>query len=369
MSMATKRKLLVFTVGYGEGHNSAARAIVQEAIKRGWSAQVVDPCSLSNPGLFALTQSFYRFCVRSAPWIWGITYAQTETANWSTKAHSPILSKVTCRIRELIEEFQPDVILCTYPLYAYMLDALRAEEGVTTPYGVVVTDSLEISRPWMLSKADVFYLPDEYSASLVQDRFALPADRICTCGFPVSSCFSDKESCMTVPSAENFRIIYGAHAPKRRVRADVRALLREFPGAYITVLAGAKHSLLSRLECDRVSVITSTTDMPSLFEGAHLYIGKAGAATVYEAYTMHLPLVINYALPGQEQGNLALIERDGVGRAVYTTPDLIHLCRMLLDNNAALWRQWKTMMREVSRSGGAACLMNDVEGRFLYEHK
>ena len=363
--MPCKKKLLLLTVGYGEGHNSAANAISQAAQQRGWQACVVDPCRLSSPRLFALTQSFYKFCVRSAPWIWGITYAQTETADWSTKSHAPILRKVTRCIRKLIDEYAPDAILCTYPLFAYMLDTLRMEQGIKVPYGVVVTDALEISRPWMLSYADVFYLPDRYSADLVKDRYALPDSKLSAAGFAVKNQFAGRLALTSAPSESDIRIVYGGYAPKRRVRADVRALCQSFPGARITVIAGARYHDLVRLHNDRVTVIDKTDDMPALFENAHLYIGKAGAATVFEAYSMNLPIIVNYALPGQEQGNAALIALDGVGRFVETTPDLIHLVRLLLDNHAAMWQSWKNAMQNVSRNGGADAIISDLENRFF----
>ncbi|MBR1998866.1 MAG: hypothetical protein IJ993_10670 [Akkermansia sp.] len=362
-----KKKLLLLTVGYGEGHNTAARALTQVARLRGWEALMVDPCQKSSPRIFEITRKFYQFCVKSAPWIWGITYAQTETADWSTKACAPILSKVTNYLCNLIAEYRPGVILCTYPLYAYMLDYLRTMGKLDVPYGVVVTDSLEISRPWMLTGADVVYLPDEYSEHLVREKFALPQEKLCVGGFPVSIYFDGKQALTHAPCAGDFQIIYGAYAPKRRVRADVRAICQMFPGAKITVIAGTRYNALIRLQNERVTVLEKTDDMPSLFENSHLYIGKAGAATMYEAYAMNLPLIINYAMPGQEQGNLELLQLDGAGRFVETTADLLHMLQALIKDNAALWNRWKTSMNLADRKGGAARIIRDIEKRFLYD--
>lgn len=362
--MSARRKVLLLTVGYGEGHNTAARSIAQAAEDYGWEALVVDPCKESCPAIFAVTREFYQFCVRRAPWIWAITYAQTETADWSTKAHAPILNKVTQYIKQLIADYRPDVILCTYPLYAYMLDSLRLECGIKIPYGVVVTDALEISRPWMLSKADVVYLPDEYSLQLVKERYALDDSIVCTRGFPVGRVFRNRSSLSVPPSAEDLRITYGAYAPIRRVRADIRALLQAFPGVKITVIAGARKKALERLACERVEVIAKTDNMVGLFEHSHLYIGKAGAATVFEAYSLGLPVIINYALPGQEQGNLALLLLDGAGRSVDSTADLISTVRVLLHDNAALWKKMRTDMIAAARCDGAANIFADVLSRF-----
>ena len=364
LGMSSSRKVLLLTVGYGEGHNTAARSMAQAAEACGWEALVVDPCKESSPAIFAVTREFYRFCVRSAPWIWAITYAQTETADWSTKAHAPILKKVTRYIKRLVDEYRPNFILCTYPLYAYMLDALREEDGIKVPYGVVVTDALEISRPWMLSKADVVYVPDEYSLSLVKERYALDDSVVCTRGFPVGAVFRNRSSLSTPPTSNDLRITYGAYAPIRRVRADIRALLQAFPGVQITVIAGARKKALERLACSRVKVIAKTDNMVGLFENSHIYIGKAGAATVFEAYSLGLPVIINYALPGQEQGNLALLLLDGAGRSVDTTADLVATVRVLLHDNAALWQKMRADMIAVARRDGAANIFADVLRRF-----
>ena len=357
-------KLLLLTVGYGEGHNSAARAIAQAAEQRGWETQCVDPCKESSPKIFGITQKFYHFCVRSAPWVWGITYAQTDTADWASKPYSPILRKVTRYIADLLREFQPDVVLCTYPLYGYMLDALRRDGVMRVPYGMVVTDALEISRPWMLTQADVIYLPDEYSCEMVHDRYALPKARLKVAGFPVKSIFDGRRALASTPTADSMNIVYGAFAPLRRVRDDVAGLLSLLPGAKVTLLAGERASELKDLQCSRVSVIERTDDMASLFEQAHLYIGKAGAATVFEAYSMNLPVIINYALPGQEQGNMALLQLDGAGLAVHTSAELIIAVRDLLDNQAAAWLSMKNAMQKADRGGAASRIMDDVENRF-----
>lgn len=365
--MRSEKKLLLLTVGYGEGHNSAAKAIAQAAENAGWSTHYVDPCLESSPRLFKVTQQFYHFCVRSAPWVWGITYAQTDTADWASKPYAPILRRVTQYIEDIINEIKPDAVLCTYPLYGYMIDALRRDGKTSVPYGMVVTDALEISRPWMLSGADIIYLPDEYSLSLVHDRYAIPKPRLMVSGFPVKAMFNGRSSLCTEPSSDNVRIVYGAFAPLRRVRADVTGLLRICPGAYITVLAGEREEQLRDLSCERVQVLERTDDMASLFENSHLYIGKAGAATVFEAYSMKLPVVINYSLPGQEQGNLALLQLDGAGVSVHTSAELLIAVRDLLAHRAAGWKKLKNALIVADRSGAAELIIRDVERRFIYE--
>ena len=39
----------------------------------------------------------------------------------------------------------------------------------------------------------------------------------------------------------------------------------------------------------------------------HVVVGKAGGATVHEALTARCPMVINYVVPGQEEGNADML--------------------------------------------------------------
>ncbi len=364
-----RRRALILSIGYGEGHHAAARAAADELTRRGWLVQQATPCEERYPRLFRLTQRFYHFCVRRAPWLWGVTYAQTDTADWAAAMRYPIFRACCEWLAERISTFEPHVIICTYPLFAYMVDALRAQGMTLPPCVVVVTDALEISRPWMLNRAELFCLPDEHSARLVQQRYALPAERVAVSGFPVRAAFRSARG-RVAPEPGTLRLIYGAFAPLRRVVADVRAMLSLFPAAHITLLAGERagalrERLAAELSRGSAEVLESCADMPALFAQSHLYIGKAGAATMFEAYSAELPCIVNYALPGQEQGNMQLLLRDGAGLVVESTEELQHALASLMENRAQRWCAQVEAMRCAARSHGAERLAELIEERFL----
>ncbi len=367
--MQTTRRALILSVGYGEGHHAAARALQEKLESKAWQCVVKDGCLESNPTLFRWTQHYYQFCVRRLPWLWGITYAQTETAHWAEMLWMPGVARCKRYVAELIRSYRPDVVFCTYPLYAYMLDAYAAEGWFTTPYVLVVTDALEISRPWMLTHAPLVCVPDADSRRLVIERYGLPGEIVADTGFPVKSVFCPPNK-THVPCSDSFRIVYGAYAPTRRVCRDVRAILSAIPGAEITLLAGKRAAqfqrLLSRTCADgRLNIIAKTHKMADLFSSSHLYIGKAGAATMFEAYASHLPILINYALPGQEQGNLQLLLQDGAGMYVESTADLMAALHELLADDACGWRALRDAMKKSARTDAANRIVDLVERRFF----
>ncbi len=363
------RRALILSIGYGEGHHAVARAAAEEFARRGWVVQCSSPCEETHPRLFRVTQRFYHLCVRRAPWLWGVTYAQTDTADWAAAVRRPILRDCCRHLAELLRAYAPDVIICTYPLFAYMVDALREDGEKLPPCVVVVTDALEISRPWMLSRASLICLPDDTSARLVQERYALPQERLAVSGLPVRAEFRRARR-RTLPSPENLHLVYGAFAPLGRVVDDVRGLLSRFPAAHITLLAGERASCLARLlpaemAAGRVALHARVDDMPALFARSHLYIGKAGAATLFEAYSSCLPCIVNYSLPGQEQGNLELLLSDGAGLCVADSAELLSCVSALLQNNARGWSQLADAMRRAGRHHGAERLAELIEVRFF----
>lgn len=366
--MSSIKRALILSVGYGAGHHAAASAIAQELEGRCWQTCTLDPCQAAHPLLFELSRRFYQFCVRQAPWLWGVTYAQTGTADWSVKAHSFILSDVTACIVEYVKSFNPHVIICTYPLFAHMLDTLTREKVIDVPYVVVVTDSLEISRPWMVTQAPFICLPDEYSLRYMSERYAIAAKRMKLTGFPVRREFGARgKEARSLPSPDNLRLIYGAYAPLSRVRADLSALRRCFPSARITVIAGERRKALMEFDDGGIEVLSHTDNMAALFSQSHFYIGKAGAATLFEAYAAELPVIVNYSLPGQEQGNLSLLLLDGAGVTADSASELIAKLWRLLQNGAGGWKRLQKAMKAACRVGGAVCVANLLEEIIPYE--
>lgn len=367
--MEIQRKSLILSVGYGEGHHAAAHALCEELLCRGWRSRVVDICKEATPFAFHITQKYYQLCVRRLPWLWGITYAQTETPDWGETVRIPVVSRSLHYLRQLLEEENPDIIFCTYPLFAYMLDALKKMGMKVGPYVVVVTDALEISRPWMKTKAPMVCVPDEKSRQIVLDRYGLEPSHVLSTDFPVKRAFQG-EATRTSPSFQDFKIVYGAYAPTRRVCRDIRAILSAIPGSKITVIAGNRKLRLERylyqeLQGARLTIVERTSEMHTLFLDSHLYIGKAGAATMFEAYAARIPIVVNYALPGQEQGNLQLLLDDGAGCFVESTQELIATLDAMLGNDAARWKSMQKKMDTLSRGNGTTKIVDAVERRFF----
>lgn len=352
-----KKKLMLLSVGYGRGHHSAAGALAEYYRHCGWDVRIVDVCEMAQPVWFGMTQRFYDCCVRFLPWLWRITYDLTETADWRALVKKPLLRRIVNYLKELLVGYQPDLVICTYPLFAYMLDELQAQVSICVPYAVVVTDAREISRPWARSEAELVIVPDSGSRRMLIERYALDSNRVKVGGFPVFSCFhADVER--PVPTSSNLRILYGAYRHTRGVELDIRALFGAFPDLNLTVLAGRRANALRRafpdeVESGRLLILRETDRMADYIRRSHFYIGKAGAATMFECYASQVPVIVNFTLPGQEQGNLELLLEENCGFHVESTRHLVETLERLLADGARGWDELCMSMKQTGRTAAS----------------
>lgn len=77
--------------------------------------------------------------------------------------------------------------------------------------------------------------------------------------------------------------------------------------------AALRRSLLDKAHdlIHPVKVLGYTRHIPELMAASDLLITKPGALTLSEALSMHLPILLYHAIPGQEEENAAFLTRKG----------------------------------------------------------
>ena len=81
--MSAKKRILIVTAAFGEGHNSAARNLAIALEKMGVETRVADPCVMSAPHSTAVIQWGYRLVTTHFPRIWEKIYRATDQCDFS----------------------------------------------------------------------------------------------------------------------------------------------------------------------------------------------------------------------------------------------------------------------------------------------
>ena len=356
--MAAPPRILIVTAAFGEGHNSAARNLALALYAAGAVTQVSDPCLLGIPRITALVNQGYRYVTTHFPQFWARIYRSTDNCDFS-RQRSPIMRRIESALVDLICDFQPDAVVSTYPLYPYFMTRILAASGATTPVFIVVTDSIEINAAWLRAKCDRWLVTDPATREAMI-REGLPSEKIVDTGFPVHPDFSRLTPLASSDACDPFRILYFPTAKLPFVRRHARALLDSSPSVHLTIILGRNVRALYSRACEikkaypgRVRLIGWTRRVPQFLNNHHLVVGKAGGATVHEAIAARCPMLIHHLVPGQEEGNLRLLEIIGGGYLAATPEALTRSVTDLLADHAAGWHTMKNALARHGRNAGA----------------
>jgi processive 1,2-diacylglycerol beta-glucosyltransferase len=350
-----KKRILILTAGFGEGHNSAARGI-----RDGLACVAAPDAEVELRDLFPEAYGTFNESVRRTylavinrwPASWGHVYRWLDNiTNYDERFER--FSRLRQRLTHVMERFQPHVVASTFPPYPYFLRQILETNLKGLPRCksvVVITDSITVNAVWYRCEADYFLAPNEQSAAVLRTA-GVVSEKIKTFGFPVSPKFADLTPDRQLPSSTSEpRVLYMIHAATRRAPELVGRLARL--GVDLTVTIGRAEKLRPAIEASggrKTKIIGWTDELPRLLHDNHLLIGKAGGATVQETIAAACPMIINHVVSGQEEGNARLIVETNSGVIARSPAEVVTQVQAAFADDARQWREWAANIHRLSR--------------------
>ncbi len=358
------KRILILTAGFGEGHNSAARG-VRDGLARIAPGQVEvelrDLFPESYGALNELVRKTYLAVINQWPGSWGYVYRWLDgITNFDQRFQR--FARLKKHFAQVLERFQPDVLVSTFPPYPYLLRQIVGQNRSCKSV-VIITDSITVNGIWYRCDADFFLPSNEQSAAVVRAAGIAPA-KIKVFGFPVNPQFADLEQDrQSRGESAQPRILYVINAGKKRAPELVRRLLDV--DVELTVAVGHDRRLRhaigrigdNRNSCPeqsrRIDIIGWTKEMPRLLCRSHILIGKAGGATVQETIAAGCPMIVNHVVSGQEEGNARLIAETNSGVIAREPDEVVAQVRRAFADGAPQWREWAGNIAKLSRPRAA----------------
>jgi len=351
-------RILILTAAFGDGHNSAARNVALALGAAGAETRVCDPCLAGAPRLTKFLARAYRVVTTHLPRVWSWIYRSTDRCDFG--GETPFfLRGPEHATRAAVEEFRPKVVVSTYPLYPYYLAKMAQENSGFPPVWVAITDSIEINASWLGAPAQGWLVTDSATRDVLIAK-GLPRERVHVTGFAVHPDFSMLQPVAVEDGCDPFRILYFPTSDVAGMRDHAQAMLDASPVVRLTIVMGRNARRLHGVAREiknayrgRVRLIGWTRKVPQLLNRHHLVVGKAGGATVHEAIAARCPMLIHHLVPGQEEGNLRLLELIGGGALASNPKELRRCVAGLLARDAAAWRGMKNALAAHGRNSGA----------------
>lgn len=360
-----KTRVLLLTASMGEGHNTAARNI-REAIlaERPDTAEVLvaDPYTRTNPIVNRLMQSGYTMAINRYPKAWKVVF-ELLSRRGVVEGMGPMLAELTNAVRSLVHEFRPHVIASTYPVFSFLNAKIRkSNPTLKIPFFTVITDSTQINSAWYRCPCDGSIVADEHTADVLRND-GVPPEKIHVLGFPVGLTF---EKLKPQHASEPWKVLFFPGGTSLRAVSTLQ-FLASLDNVVVDVVTGRRkstHEAILQAQLPRAGTLTGWTDqMPELMASHHLFIGKAGGATVQEAIAAQIPFLVSHIVPGQEEGNIMFIEQTGIGALAARSPeDVLHHVKGAFANNGSVWHAWKKNLAAMQKPSASRTI-----ARFLLE--
>jgi processive 1,2-diacylglycerol beta-glucosyltransferase len=315
------KKILIFTAGFGEGHNTAARNIrdaLEHIAPDEAKVEVLDLFDTCYGKLNDFFRKAYIAAINRTPRVWGKIYNVIDGTQF-VESNMVMLAKMKRAMSDVLAHLEPDAVVSTYPIYNYVIDAIYAD-GRSRNFSqiTVITDSITVNSVWYRCVSDYFLVSNDDTANVLRNA-GVPEQQIRIFGFPVTYRFAEMpDDRYRIGENGRRRVLYLINSGKKEAPALVRRLSRR-ADIQLTVTVGRDATLRREIESevnaltDPVEILGWTNRMPELLTSHHLVITKAGGASVQEAIAARTPVIISQVVPGQEEGNARLIVENECG--------------------------------------------------------
>lgn len=314
--MRDHKKFFILSASIGSGHAQAARAVA-EAIKRRHpndSARVLDFLSNDYYSLDQLIKRSYLKMLDVFPVIYNSLYSNSQNRYLGNGVQSLLSWSFRRRMKRLISVLKPDALVFTHPFPACAANLLKKEGGISIPLLGVITD-FDIHQLWIYKHLDGYCVPTHELAERLAAH-GVPKEIIHTTGIPVRQSFIELRKTNPVHKPGTVLIMGGGlglggitDTLKRLDKVDA---VKEF-----IVITGQNISAYEEVATLRdkldhhVDLHSYTNKIPRFMAESDILVTKPGALTCTEALTMHLPMILVNALPGQEQANAEHLQEKG----------------------------------------------------------
>jgi processive 1,2-diacylglycerol beta-glucosyltransferase len=342
------RKVLILSASAGAGHLRAAQALERAFAETGAAHSVrhIDTLEYTNPLFRRLYSRAYIDMVNRMPEVLGWLYDFHDDPDKVDRLQLAFDKLNTRPFVKLLEQYQPEVTVCTHFLPAEIISWLTGKGKLRTRQAIVVTDS-DIHAQWLCPNYGHYFVAiDETRAHLVE--LGVPEVKVTVSGIPIDPAFAVEKDRGALRDKYGLRrdgvviLISAGGFGVGKIENLITPLLRLRHRAQIIAICGRNEELKAQLDDlaaglspgarVTIKVVGYTTQMDEYMAASDLVVGKPGGLTTSEALARGLVYVVVSPIPGQEERNSDHLLEEGAAIRCNNLPVLAYKIDRLLDD-------------------------------------
>lgn len=317
-------KVLVLSCGTGEGHNSAAYAIMEALARHGIECTLTDPLKFRSDRTARLVASAYNSIIRKTPKVFGVIYRAGSIYS-ASKLPSPVYqanSLYAERLRAYLTDNNFDAVITTHLFAMEALTAIRKKHGPCVPCFGVMTDYTCI--PFVHETLlDGYSIPHKDLSSSIE-KLGIPSEKLYSTGIPVGSRFADRltrseaRDRLCLPKSIPMILIMTGGVGCGKISELCGKFMKHTDEDFLLcVLTGRNNELKSKLDDEfgstgKVLTVPFTKDVNLYMNAADVLVSKPGGLSSTEAAVANVPLVHLLAFSGCETKNAEFFAAHGM---------------------------------------------------------
>ncbi|MFC7441281.1 MGDG synthase family glycosyltransferase [Laceyella putida] len=369
------KKVLLLTEKFaGNGHYSAALALKKTFQLRYPHVQTDIVCVLPmiNKTLESMLGSLYFNTLRLAPGLWRVCYQHDQ--EFYKVLNQPLMRLISHRLKEMINEYQPNVIICTHVFCLRACAILKNELRNSFKLGAVVTD-FKANRFWIDRDVDFYLVAHEETGQAI--KRTTPRSPVYATGIPIDPMFSlnqgEKKEIRAKLRLNPDRftlLLMGGGKGIGPLTAMIKSLqtfldLNDFP-LQLLIVTGNNPSLFEKLkrftqQHPHFHLYPFVRNMVDLMRASDILISKPGGLTSSEALACGLPILICRPIPGQEENNSRFLITKGAAIRE-DRPAIVPSVLLPYMADTLKRQQWQNIAQQLGKPAAALEAANIIMG-------
>jgi processive 1,2-diacylglycerol beta-glucosyltransferase len=317
----------------GQGHHATGQAIQDYFEKAGSECRMIDAYGYIRPMLQDAVAKAYMLSTKYTPKASSLLYELVVKKNEPMNKYS--LVKLTntlmaSELRDYIDDYKPDIIICTHVLPATMINILIEKDCLNAITVGIVTD-FTLHPLWEETRRlDYFVTVNELLEHQLMQK-GIDLAKVLPFGIPIKPKFSIKgdqkkarEAFKLDPDTATILLMSGSMGYGKIDKTIER--LDELPLDFQTIVVCGhnkrQYRKIKRLKTSkRFDVYGYVDNVDQMMDAADCIITKPGGITSSEALAKELPMIMVNPIPGQEERNAEFMLNNGLAlQATKTFP-------------------------------------------------
>lgn len=317
-------KILILSMSTGQGHHATGQAILEYFEKEGSECRMIDAYGYIRPLLQEAVSKAYLLSTVYTPKASSLLYELVVKKNEPLAKYSVLKltnTLMASELRNYIDDYRPDIIICTHVLPATMINIL-IEKGCLNAITVGIVTDFTLHPLWEETRRLDYYVTVNELLDHQLMQKGLDLRKVLPFGIPIKPKFSIKgdqkkarEELKLDPDMPTILLMSGSMGYGKIDKTIQR--LDELPIDFQTLVVCGKNKRqyikIKKLKTKkRFDVYGYVDNVDLMMDAADCIITKPGGITSSEALAKELPMIMVNPIPGQEERNAEFMLNNGL---------------------------------------------------------